>query len=215
MSGALPPPAARPLGGLSGLATHVPWAPVCGRGGPALFLWLVCPAGGCMPRGCLEALPGGLAFHGAEEHLVSGAVPFPAARPLGRAARVPRPVVPGCRWCGRGTPAPFRGVRSCELSLRAEGVGGGRPRRGALCHCEGRLHSGALPPPAACPLGGLLGSATQVLWCECAGLGAQHCPFGLHALRGATCRGGGGRLSRGGWPSTVVRGFWCQGLSLP
>ena len=46
-------------------------------------------------------------------------------------------------------------------------------------------------------------------------MGAQHCPFGLHALRGAACRGGGRRLSRGGWPSTVVRGVWCQALSLP
>ena len=49
----------------------------------------------------------------------------------------------------------------------------------------------------------------------CAGVGAQHCPFGLHALRGAACHGGGGRPSEGGWPSTVVRGIWCQALSVP
>ena len=36
----------------------------------------------------------------------SGAVPPPAARPLGRAARVPRPASPGCGWCRRGGPAP-------------------------------------------------------------------------------------------------------------
>ena len=36
-----------------------------------------------------------------------------------------------------------------------------------------------------------------MLWAGCAGVGAQHCPFGLHALRGAACRGGSGRPSRG------------------
>ena len=68
--------------------------------------------------------------------------------------------------------------------------------RGALRRCEGRLRSGALPPPAARPLGGLSGSATGVLWAR---------------VRG---RGGGGP-SPGGWPSTVVRGVWCQALALP
>ena len=46
-------------------------------------------------------------------------------------------------------------------------------------------------------------------------MGAQHCSFGWHALQGAACRKGGGRPSRGGWPFTVVRGVWCQALSLP
>ena len=50
-SGAPPPPPARPLGGLSGSATHVLWARVCGRGGPAPAPWLACPVGGCAPRG--------------------------------------------------------------------------------------------------------------------------------------------------------------------
>ena len=34
---------------------------------------------------------------------MSGAVPLPAACPLGRAVGVPRPVCPGCGRCGRGT----------------------------------------------------------------------------------------------------------------
>ena len=105
-SGALPPPAARPLGGLLGLATHVLWARMCGRRGPALSPWLACRAGGCVPRGCREAVPGGLAFHHCEGRLVSGAVPPPAAHPFGRPARVPRPVYPGRGWCGRGDPSP-------------------------------------------------------------------------------------------------------------
>ena len=50
-SGAPPPPAARPLGWLSGSATHVLWARVCGRGCPAPAPWLACPVGGCTPRG--------------------------------------------------------------------------------------------------------------------------------------------------------------------
>ena len=50
-SGASPLPAARPPGGLARSATHVLWAWLCGRGGPALAPWLACPVGGCAPRG--------------------------------------------------------------------------------------------------------------------------------------------------------------------
>ena len=78
---------------------------------------------------------------------MSGAVPPPAARPLERAARVPRPVCPGCGRCGRLDPAPAQ--------QRA-------PLRAGVARC-----------------------------------------------------GGGGRASPGGVPSTVVRGAWCQALSLP
>ena len=78
---------------------------------------------------------------------MAGAVPPPAARPLERAARVPRPVCPGCGRCGRVDPAP--------APQRA-------PLRAGVARC-----------------------------------------------------GGGGRASRGGVPSTVVRGAWCQALSLP
>ena len=101
-SGTLRPPSARPRGGLSGSATHVLWMRVCGCGGPALSLWLARRGGGCVPRGWREVVPGGLAFHRCEGRLVSGAVPPPAARSLGRAAGVPRPSVPGRGWCGRG-----------------------------------------------------------------------------------------------------------------
>ena len=48
----------------------------------------------------------------------------------------------------------------------------------------------------------------------CAGVGARHCPLGLHALWGLrTAEVVGGRPRRG-WPATVVRGVWCQALSL-
>ena len=101
----------------------------------------------CSLWGWRRGVPGGGAFHHCEGHLVSGAVPSPAARPLERAARVPRPVCPGCGRCGRGDPAP--------APKRA-------PLRAGVARC-----------------------------------------------------GGGGRASPGGVLSTVVRGAWCQALSLP
>ena len=58
------------------------------------------------------------------------------------------------------------------------------------------------PPPTCCGRGRL-------------GVGAQHCPLGLHALWGLRAAGLAGSLPRGGWPATVVRGVWCQALSLP
>ena len=99
-SGACPPAAARHRGGLSGPAAHVLWARLCGLEGPALSPWLACPAGGCVPRGMREAVPGVMALHRCEGRLVSGAVPPPAACPSrrewhsGPVARVSRaPVV--------------------------------------------------------------------------------------------------------------------------
>ena len=49
----------------------------------------------------------------------------------------------------------------------------------------------------------------------CVGVGAQHCPLGFHALWGLRDAGVVGGRPRGGWPATVVRGVWCQALSLP
>ena len=132
-SGAPPPPAARPPGGLSGSATHVLWARVCGCGGPALSPWLARPVGGCVPWGWWGAVPGGLACHRCEGRLVSGAVPPPAARPLGGAAEVPRPVCRGCGWRGRGDPAPALQLAPLQPALRAVGVAEGRPRWGLPC----------------------------------------------------------------------------------
>ena len=104
-SGAPPPPTACPLGVLLGSVTHVPWARVCGCGGPTLSPWPACPVGAACRGVGGGASPGGSACHRCEGLLVSGAVPHPAARPLGRAARVPRPVCSGCGRCERGDPA--------------------------------------------------------------------------------------------------------------
>ena len=75
--------------------------------------------------------------------------------------------------------------------------------------------SGAPPPPTARPLGGLLGSVTHMLWaraCRCGGPTLSPWPA---CPEGAACRGGGGGRPRGGWPATVLKGVWCQALSLP
>ena len=105
-SGAVPLPTARSLGGLLGSATHVLWVRVCGCGVQTLSPWPACPVGAACRGGGGGPSPRGLACHRCEGRLVSGAVPPPAARPLERAAGVPRPVCPGCGRCGRGDPAP-------------------------------------------------------------------------------------------------------------
>ena len=104
-SGAPPPPTARPLGGLLGSATHVLRVRACGCGGPPLSSCPACPLGAACRGGGGGPSPGGLACHCCEGRLVSGAVPPPAVRPLGRVAGFPRPVCPGCGRCGPEDPA--------------------------------------------------------------------------------------------------------------
>ena len=65
---------------------------------------------------------------------MSGAFPPLAARPLGRAGGVPRPLCPGCGWCGRGDPAP--------APQRA-------PLRGGVAHCGGGGSSSPVGVPRA------------------------------------------------------------------
>ena len=47
------------------------------------------------------------------------------------------------------------------------------------------------------------------------GVGARQGPLGVHVLWGLRAVGVAGGGPRGGWPATVVRGVWCQALSLP
>ena len=168
--------------------------------------------------GVAEGRPRGGAFHCCEGRLVSGAVPPPAARPLERAARVPRPVCPGCGRCGRVDPAPAPQRAPLQAGVARCG-GGGRasPGGGAFHRCEGRLVSGAVPSPAARPLE----RAARVPRPACPGRGrcgrGDPAPAPQRApLRAGVARcGGGGRASPGGVPSTIVRGAWGQALSLP
>ena len=129
--GALPPPAACPQGGLLGSATHVLWAWVCRRGGPALSLWLACPAGSCLPQGWCVSAQGGRPSTVVRSVRHQALCLPPPARPLGRAARVPRPVVPGRGWCGRGDPAPAS-QRAVLRAVVARCGGGGRASPGGV-----------------------------------------------------------------------------------
>ena len=128
-AGAVSPLAARPLGGLLGSASHMLWAWVCGCGGPILSPWPACPVGAACCGGGGGPSPGRMARHRCEGRLVSGAVPPPAARPLERAAGVPRPVCPGCGPCWRGDPAPAPRRAPLRAGVAHRG-GGGRASRG-------------------------------------------------------------------------------------
>ena len=149
---------------------------------------------------------------------MSGAAPPPAARPPERAARVPRPVCPGCGRCGRVDPAPApqraplrAGVARCGGGGRASP--GGLPStvvRGAWCQ--------ALPLPR--PL--VLRSVQPGFRDPCvpgavdAGVWTQHRPHSVRPCGPALLAVGVAEgCPRGGLPSTVVRGAWCQALSLP
>ena len=215
-SGAVPPPTARLLGGLLGSATHVLWARLCGCGGPTLSSWPACPVGAACRGGAGGQSPGGVACHRCEGRLVSGGVPPPAARPLEQAAGVPRPVCPGCGRCGRGDPAPAPQRAPSRAGVAPCGVAEGRPRGGVPSAVVRGVCGQALPLPR-------LPALRACSWdpsprCRgrgCVGVGAQHCPLGLHALWGLRAAGVFGGRPRGGWPATVVRGVWCQALSLP
>ena len=147
---------------------------------------------------------------------MSGTVPPPAARPLERAARVLRPVCPGCGRCGRGdrAPAPQRaplraGVPRCG--------GGGRVSPGGVPSTIVRGVWGQAPSLSRLPAhwAGCWGPLPTCCGRGCVGVGAQRRPRGLHALWGLHAAGLVGGRPRGGWLATVVRGTWCQALSLP
>ena len=108
------------------------------------------------------------------------------------------PCVPGAVGAGVGTQHRPHSVRPCGPALLAVGVAGGRPRGGAVHRCEGRLRSGAVPPPTARPLGGPLGSATHVLWARVCGCGGPTLSPWPACPVGAACLGGGGGPSPGG-----------------
>ena len=163
-SGAPPPPAAGPLGGLSGSATHVRWTRVCSCGGPALSPWPACPVG-AVCRGGGGGCPGGGWPATAVRGVWFQALSLPRLPVIwGGQPGFLDPCVPGAVNAGVGTQHWPHSVRSCEPALRAAGLAEGRPRGGgAFRRCQGRLRSGAPPPPAARPPGGLSGSPTHVL----------------------------------------------------
>ena len=119
------------------------------------------------------------------------------------------------RACG-----PCAGLTACALAGRRCSLWGWRkgvPGGGAFHRCEGRLVLGAVPPPAARPPE----RAARVPRPACPGRGrcgrVDPAPAPQRApLRAGVARcGGGGEAPPGGVPTTVVRGAWCQALSLP
>ena len=209
MSDAVPPPVARPLGWVAGVPRPVcPRCGRCGQGDPApapqrapLRTGVARRGGGgrASPGGCLPLLRGACDVRRPPSH---------DCPPTGRAVRVnyPRAVGAGvwvwgpntvplaCTPCGGCVPRGFRGA-----------VPGG----GLACHCcEGRLASGAVPPPAVRPLVRVAGVARPM----CPGCGRcgrgdpapapQRAPLPAGVAR---C-GSGKRASPRGVPSTVMRG---------
>ena len=183
-SGALPPPTARPLGGLPG--------PVWGVRGRALShprllaLWAGCRgrcgASGVRRSSTPDCPPSGRAAGAGVGRPGSGALQPPTARPVGG--------LPGPVWGVRGRalsqPRLLALWAGCQGGCGASGVGrsptpdcppSGRAA-GAVVGCPG---SGALPPPTVRPLGGLSGPVWGVrgrtlshprlpaLWAGCQG----------------------------------------------
>ena len=148
---------------------------------------------------------------------MSGAVPPPAAHPLGRAAGPPRPVCPGCGRCGRGDPAlasegaPLRdGVARCGGGGRASSGGGCLPPlRGAP---DVRRSPSSDCPPTGRAVGvrhpRSVGAGVWV-W------GPNTVPLACMPCGGCVPRGWWEAVPGGGWPATVLRGIWCQALYLP
>ena len=155
----------------------------------------------CSPWGWRKGVPGGGAFHRCEGRLVSGAVPPLAACPLERAARVPRPVCPGCGRCGRGDPAPAPQRAPLRAGVaRCGGGGGASPGgvlstvvRGAWCQAL------SLPWPPVLWSGQPGFRVPRVPGAVGAGVGTQHRPHSVRPLRAGVARCGcGGGASPGG-----------------
>ena len=212
-SGALPPPTARPPGGLPGPTTHWLWvrgdAGVGTRHQPhsarscELALRAVGAAGGC---------PGGRLLPGCGMSGV-GRSPTPDCPPSGRAAGAHYPLAVGAGGCGRGDPSPTPQRALLRAGFAPCGGGMRVPGGGASCLGVGHPGSGALPPPTAHPLGGLPGPTTHWLWVRGgAGVGTRHQPhsarsfeLALRAVGAAQGRTGGGRLLPGCGASGVGR----------
>ena len=220
VSGAVRPLAARPLERAARVPRPVcPGYGRCGLGDPA-----PAPQRAPLRAGVARCGGGGKASpEGVLSTVVRGAwcqalsLPRPPVLWSGRPGfRVPcDPVAVGA---GVGTQHRPRSVRPCGPALLAAGVAEGRPRGGGAFHrCEGRMVSGAVSPLAARPLE----RAARVPRPACPGCGrcgrGDSAPAPQRApLRACVARCGcGGRASPGGVPSTVVRGAWCQALSLP
>ena len=176
---------------------------VLGGGGlvpvPPYLAWPACPVGAACRGGGGRPSPGGKACHCCERRLVSGAVPPPAARPLGRAAGVPRPLCSGCGRCGCGDLAPVPQRAPLRAGVARCG-GGGRASPGGVPSTVVRGVCGQVLPLPRLPAGwaSCWGPPPTCCGRGCVGVGAQHCPLGLHTLWGLRAAGVVGGRPRGG-----------------
>ena len=211
-SGALPPPTARPLGGLPQPTTH--WLWVQGDAG----VWI--PPQPQSARSCELALRAVAAARGRP----GGAPPAWLRGVRGRALSHPRlpglwagcrgPLATGfgCGGCGRGDPSPTPQRALLSAGFGRCGIGTRAPGGGASCLGVGRPGSGALPPPTARPLGGVPGPTTHWLWVRGgAGVGTRHQP---HSARSCVLWGRH-EGARGGAPLARVWGVRGRALSHP
>ena len=155
-----------PLSSLAGTPFHAVCA-FCVLGPVALLVVPVCPLRVCalaLPRRPPPPLLGGVACAPRAVRALGAGRAIPHG-PCPSACPAPVPCSVWRAWGGAvrsGFPPTWLGV---------VGVAEGRPRGGAFHCCEGRLGSGAPPPPTARPLGGPLGSALHVLWARACGCG--------------------------------------------
>ena len=205
-------PSGCPLPSLAGTPFHA----VCAFRLLGQIALLVVPA--CPLRVCALALPR-----------------RPLPPPLGGVACAPRavPALGAGRAAPRGPcPSACPALVSCSVwrawgggnpvavppSLAWGCGGGGRasPGGGAFHCCEGRLGSGAPPPPTAPPLGGPLGSAIHVLWARACGCGGPTLPSWPARPVGAACRRAGpGRSCAGGRAGGGGGGAPCPPFARP
>ena len=122
------------------------------------------------------------------------------------------PYAPGAVGAGVWTRHRPHSARPCELAWRTVGVAEWRPQGGALTVVRGVCCQA--PPLSRLPAlrAGCRGSSPTCYGRARAGVGVQ---LGSHALWGLRAAGLVGGRPRAGWPATVVRGVWCQALSLP
>ena len=211
-SGALPPPTARLLGGLLGPTTHWLWV----RGGAGMGTRHQPHSA----RPCELALRAVEAARGRPGRappawvwgVRGGALSHPRLPALWAGGRGPLPTGCGCgrvRAWGPVTNPTARALACCGGGMRM-------PRGGASCLGVGRPGSGALPPPAARPLGGLPGPTTHWLWVwKGAGVGTRHQPHSARSCELALRAVGAARGRLGGAPPARVWGVRGRALSHP
>ena len=161
-SGALPPPTARPPGGLPGPTTHWLWM----RGGAGVGTrHQPHSARSCVLWGRLEGAWGERLLPGCWASGV-GRSPTPDCPPSGRAAGAHYPLAVGAGGAGVGTRHQPHSARSCELALRAVGAA--------------RVRMGKAPPAWVWGVRGRALSHPRLpaLWAGCRGLLPTGCGCG-------------------------------------